>query len=156
MAVTEVQQAFSQWQTIFIASAILLFVYVCAFYRTVKTWYGDVPGPTPLPILGQLLDLLRHKGQMHLQNDEYYRKYGKVFRAAMSGRIPSLIVADPEMLKDIFVKEFDCFSDRPVSFSLRLRHLYNYFCSQCNKKTGQDRGLITGAKMQTVDHRLFK
>ena len=116
MAVTEVLQAFSQWQTILIASAILLFVYVCVVYRTVKTWYGDIPGSTPLPILGQLLDLLRHKGQIHLQNDEYYRKYGEVFRAALFGRIPSLVVADPEMLKDIFVKEFDCFSDRLLKY----------------------------------------
>ena len=123
MAVTEVLQAFSQWQTILIASAILLFVYICAFYRTVKNWYGDIPGPTPLPILGQLLDLLRHKGQMHLQNDDYYRKYGRVFRAAMFGRIPSLVVADPEMLKDIFVKEFDCFSDRPVSYTAIARNI---------------------------------
>jgi len=118
MAVTEVLQAFSQWQTILIASAILLFVYVFAFYRTVKTRYGDIPGPTPLPIVGLLPDVLRYKGQMHLQVDEYYRKYGKVFEAAIFGRIPSLMVADPEMLRDIFVKEFDCFSDRPVSFKL--------------------------------------
>ena len=116
MAVTEVLQAISQWQTILVASAILLFVYVCAFYRTVKTRYGDIPGPTPLPIVGLLPDVLRYKGQMHLQLDEYYRKYGQVYEAAIFGRIPSLVVADPEMLKDIFVKEFDCFSDRPVSF----------------------------------------
>ena len=116
MAVTEVLQAFSQWQTIFIASAILLCVYVCVFYRTVKTWYGDIPGPTPWPIVGLLPDVLRYKGQMHLQIDEYYRKYGKVFQATIFGRIPSLVVADPEMLKDIFVKEFDSFSERPVSF----------------------------------------
>ena len=116
MAFTEVLQAFSQWHTILMASAILLFAYVCAFYRTVKTRYGDTTGPTPLPIVGLLPDVLRYKGQMHLQLDEYYRKYGKVFEAAIFGRIPSLVVADPEMLKDIFVKEFDCFSDRPVSF----------------------------------------
>lgn len=125
MVVTEVLQAFSHWQTIFIASAILLVMFVCVFYRgTVKTWYGDIPGPTPLPILGHLLDVLRHKGQMHLQMDEYYRKYGKVFTAAIFGRIPSLVIADPEMLKDIFVKEFDCFSERPVSFTLKLHHQF--------------------------------
>ena len=116
MAFAEVLQAFSQWQTILIASAFLLFVYVCTYYRTVKTWYGDVPGPTPWPLVGLLPDVLRFKGQMHLQIDEYYRKYGRVYQAAIFGRIPSLIIADPEMLKDIFVKEFDCFSDRPVRF----------------------------------------
>jgi len=91
-------------ETILVASAILLLVYVCAFYRTVKTRYEDIPGPTPLPIVGLLPDVLRYKGQMHLQVDEYYRKYGKVFGAATFGRIPFFIVADPEMLRDIFVK----------------------------------------------------
>ena len=124
MAVAEVLQAFFQWQTILIASAILLFVYICAFYRTVKTWYGDIPGPTPWPIVGLLPDVLRHKGQMHLQIDDYYRKYGNVYQATIFGRIPSLVVADPEMLKDIFVKEFDCFSDRPVSFTYVCNNLY--------------------------------
>ena len=118
MAVTDFLQVLCQWQTILIASAILLFVYICAFYRTVKTWYGDIPGPTPLPLVGLLPDVLRHKGQMHLQIDEYYQKYGKVYQASIFGRIPCLVVADPEMLRDIFVKEFDCFSDRPVSFKL--------------------------------------
>ena len=123
MAVTEVLQAFSQWQTILIASAILLFVYICAFYRTVKTWYVGVPGPTPWPIVGLLPDVLRHKGEMHLQIDDYYRKYGNVYQAPIFGRIPSLVVADPEMLKDIFVKEFDCFSDRPVSYTAIARNI---------------------------------
>lgn len=57
---------------------------------------------------------------MHLQMDEYYRKYGKVFTVTFIGRIPNLGVADPEMLKDIFVKEFDCFSERPVSYLLNF------------------------------------
>ena len=151
MAVTEFLQAFCQWQTILIASAILLFVYVCAFYRTVKTWYGDIPGPTPLPLVGLLPDVLRHKGQMHLQIDEYYQKYGKVYQAAIFGRIPCLVVADPEMLKDIFVKEFDCFSDRPVSLKLtyvfkndvdldlnHFQQIYAYYIYSRNRGDGWD------------------
>ncbi|KAL9963555.1 hypothetical protein ACROYT_G027074 [Oculina patagonica] len=137
MAVTEVLQAFAQWQTILIASAILLLiVYVfgfVTFYRSMKTRYGDVPGPTPLPIFGNLLDMIRHKGQMHLQMDEYYRKYGKVFTVAIFGKTPSLSVADPDMLKDIFVKEFDCFSDRP-DFGIKAPEPFNSMMTRAERE----------------------
>ena len=120
MAFTELLQTFGDWQTILIASAILLVLYFCASSYRSKNWYGNVPGPTPLPLLGNIVDMIRHRGQMHLQMDEYYRKYGKVFTVTFIGRIPNLGVADPEMLKDIFVKEFDCFSERPVSYLLNF------------------------------------
>jgi len=81
-----------------------------------KTWYGDsIRGPKPLPVLGHLLDTIKHKGQLHLQVHEYFLKYGKVFAmSSFLGKIPNLVIADPEMLKDIFVKEFDSFRDRPL------------------------------------------
>ena len=126
MAFTELLQTFGDWQTILIASAILLVLYFCASSYRSKNWYGNVPGPTPLPLLGNIVDMIRHRGQMHLQMDEYYRKYGKLFTVTFIGRIPNLGVADPEMLKDIFVKEFDCFSERPVSYLLPL------YCSCLN------------------------
>ncbi|KAJ7392613.1 Cytochrome P450 2J2 [Desmophyllum pertusum] len=113
MAFTDVLQVFAQWQTILLASAILLVVYVFVSYRSLKSWYGDdVPGPSRLVYM---LDLFLYKEQMHLQVDSYYKKYGKVFKANVFGKIPCLMVADAEMVKDIFVKEFDCFSHRPVS-----------------------------------------
>ena len=119
MAVVEFLQTIgAQWQTILIASAILLVVYVLwgvIRCESGSTRYGDVPGPKPLPLLGNTIDVLRHKGQFYLLIDEYYKKYGKVFTTRFFGPNPNLVVGDPEMLKDIFVKEFDSFSDRPVS-----------------------------------------
>ena len=40
-------------------------------------------------------------------NPDYFKKYGKVFAICLRGR-PSLlaIVADPELLKQIMVKDF--------------------------------------------------
>ena len=108
----------AQWQTILITSAVLFAAYVLwgvIRCQADRTRYGDVPGPRPWPVLGNTIDALRHKGQIYLQIDEYYKRYGNVFMMQFFGPHPNLVVGDPEMLKEIFVKEFDSFSDRPVS-----------------------------------------
>ena len=116
----------NHWQTILIASTFLLVLYSLTPSRSMKSWYGDICGPKPLPVLGHLLDTIKYKGQLHLQVHEYFLKYGKVFAmTSFLGKIPNLVIADPEMLKDIFVKEFDSFRDRPVScmfVNLKLNH----------------------------------
>ncbi|KAL9988756.1 hypothetical protein ACROYT_G003239 [Oculina patagonica] len=111
-----VEPLLEHWQTILIASVILLAVY----------YYGIVPyqalraacptGPTPLPLIGHLHDTIKHKGKIHLQIDEYYKKYGHVFSMFMFGSKPCIVISDPEMIKDILVKEFTSFSDRPNFF----------------------------------------
>ena len=58
---------------------------------------------------------MKHKGQIHLQMDEYYRKYGQVYSMLIFGSIPCIVIGDPEMIKDILVKESASFYDRPVS-----------------------------------------
>ena len=110
-----VEPLLEHWQTILIASAILLAVYYLGIapYQALKAVYPT--GPTPLPIIGHLLDTLKHKGKIHLQMDEYYKKYGHVFSMFIFGNTPSIVISDPEMIKDIFVKEFGSFADRPVS-----------------------------------------
>ena len=42
----------------------------------------------------------------------YFYKYGRVYKMSM-GRSPSIVVTDPEILKQIMVKEFWKFTNRP-------------------------------------------
>lgn len=90
--------------------ALLLFSY----------WYGTtgfsvlqrlkVPGPKPIPFFGNILDVRKY-GSVHLMMLDYAKKYGKVFAVSL-GRKPSLVVADPEMLKSVMVKDFVSFHNR--------------------------------------------
>ena len=113
------EEVFSQYWTTAIATIVVLFVYFwgIAPFRTLKKILGDkVPGPMPLPFIGNMLDSLRQKGLMHIQLDEYYKKYEDVFGMFLFGSSPTLVVADLEMVKQVYVKDFQSFHDRPVSF----------------------------------------
>ena len=111
------EQLASQWWTIGIATVVILVVYSwgIAPFRVLKSVFGDkVPGPTALPFIGNMFDLVRHNGRLHLQFDEYYKKYGDVFGVYLFGSFPTLVVSDLDMVKQVFVKDFQAFYDRPV------------------------------------------
>ena len=42
----------NHWQTMLISSTLLLVLYSLASSRSMKTWYGDIRGPKPFPVLG--------------------------------------------------------------------------------------------------------
>ena len=93
----------------------LLFLVVLFLY-----WYGtrgfadlkklNVPGPKPFPFLGNMLEAKKYGG-LHLMHLDYFKRYGKVFGICLGGR-PSLVVGEPELLKQIMVKDFPSFHNR--------------------------------------------
>ena len=84
-------------------------------------WYGmrgfadlkilNVPCPKPLPFLGNYFELRKYNSAIHLMLFDYVKKYGKVFAVCLGGR-PSLVVAEPELLKQILIKDFPNFRNR--------------------------------------------
>ncbi|EDO33558.1 predicted protein, partial [Nematostella vectensis] len=110
-----------------IICAILYAYFVYPYLRsTMIAATGDLPGPTALPFIAHLHDLIRHKGQMQNQFQEYYKKYGRLYAMFLVGKKPSVIVGDPDIVKNIMVKEFSSFQDRPVepfnSFMTRAKY----------------------------------
>ncbi len=82
-----------------------------------RTWKRQsVPGPEPTSIFfGNQSDLLQHG--RHVMFTRWTQKYGKVF-GYYEGPQPVLVVSDPDMAKEILVKQF-------VNFPLRHRMLEN-------------------------------
>ena len=72
-----------------------------------------VPGPDPIPYIGNMRSYYK-KGTC-LTELEYVKKYGDVVGLYQCHR-PVLLVADPEMIKEIFIKEFSNFTNRSIPF----------------------------------------
>ena len=89
---------------------VVLFLYWCGTRGFADLKKLNVPGPKPLPFLGNMLEAKRYGG-LHLMHLDFFKKYGKVFGICLGGR-PSLVVGDPELLKQIMVKDFPSFHNR--------------------------------------------
>ena len=64
----------------------------------------NVPGPRSWPFVGNLLDIRKFNG-IHLLLCDYIQKYGKVFSLRLGSKL-SVVVADPDIVKQILVKDF--------------------------------------------------
>ncbi|XP_071147812.1 cytochrome P450 3A24-like [Mytilus edulis] len=91
---------------------ILLFILTLYLYTLWKhtLWRRlGVPGPIPFPILGSIKDLAV-KGVSKTDQD-LVPKYGSVV-GVYNGTIPVLLVTDTDLIKEIFIKEYQTFTNR--------------------------------------------
>ncbi|GFV39317.1 cytochrome P450 3A31 [Trichonephila clavipes] len=70
-----------------------------------------IPGPKPSLIFGNILELYK-KGPVKC-HEEWVKKHGRVL-GYYYGMKPVLLVTDPYILKDIFIKDFNKFINREV------------------------------------------
>ncbi|CAG2169564.1 unnamed protein product [Oppiella nova] len=68
-----------------------------------------IKGPRPIPIFGNLLDFFIIP--QPLQELKWFKKYGKIYGHYL-GKTPVLNISDPELIKQIMVKDFHLFPNR--------------------------------------------
>ena len=69
-----------------------------------------VKGPRPWPLIGNSIDTIF--GQPLLERmTHFWNKYGPV-HGIYRGIVPHLIIGDPDMLKDVLVRDWHVFADR--------------------------------------------
>ena len=92
--------------TAFITAGVVVLLFIwwqeacnCALRKKI-----NAPSPKGWPIIGNMLDTRKLNG-VHLLLCNYIKNHGKVFSFSMFGK-PSLVIADPDLLKKILVKDF--------------------------------------------------
>ena len=70
----------------------------------------NIPGPPPTLFFGNFLDIIRSK-RLSLKIHEWTKKYGRIY-GYYEGHTPILVVSDPDVLQDVFIKSFSNFHSR--------------------------------------------
>nr|XP_042124325.1 cytochrome P450 3A9-like isoform X3 [Peromyscus maniculatus bairdii] len=89
-------------ETLALLATILMLLY---FYGTSS--HGlfkklGIPGPKPLPFFGTMLN---YKRGVSIYDIECQKQYGDMW-GLYNGLLPALIIAEPDMIKNVLVKEF--------------------------------------------------
>ena len=72
----------------------------------------NIKGPTPLPMIGNLVGLIRNG--IFRNDQQIIQKYGKI-AGYFEGTAPVILTTDSNLIKVIAVKEFNAFADRRVT-----------------------------------------
>ncbi|XP_042886029.1 cytochrome P450 3A7-like [Penaeus japonicus] len=102
----------------------LVLVLAWAYSRWKHSYWSSRGVPTPpfLPFIGHLHKTALLKKRYTFDMEAYYNYGGSKFCGLYSFHKPCLLVGDPELLKHIFVKDFDCFTGKkPLKLTKRDR-----------------------------------
>ena len=101
-------QLFAEFLGIVLTISLLLYWYGTRSFTILKKL--NLPGPKPHAFVGNLPDI-KKAGDIHKFMLQCVQTYGKCFTVCFGSQV-SIAVADPEILKQIMVKEFSNFRNR--------------------------------------------
>lgn len=102
---------FTNWATLVLAGVVGLLVYLYERRTYSKFFSVGIPGPTPLPLIGNILETYRlGLGEAEVK---WTKQYGKV-HGQYFGRCALTHVGDVRVLKDIFMKYSVHFNNRAL------------------------------------------
>jgi len=90
--------------------SLLVAVFAVTLLRDVWVRYRMPPGPTPLPFIGNKLQLPRSRPWIQFQ--QWSKQYGPIFTIWI-GRKPTVIISDPVVAAELMEKRSTKYSSRP-------------------------------------------
>ncbi|TWW66966.1 cytochrome P450 1A1 [Takifugu rubripes] len=99
-----------------LTTACLVYLMVRYFYTEIPAGLRRLPGPTPLPIIGNVLEIGRRP---YLSLTAMSKRYGDVFQIQIGTR-PVIVLSGIETVRQALVKQGEEFSSRPDLYSFRF------------------------------------
>ncbi|KAF2660297.1 cytochrome P450 [Lophiostoma macrostomum CBS 122681] len=103
------ESLFSSWPP-YVWLSLFLAVPALTLIHDVWIWLRMPPGPTPLPFVGNKLQL--PKSQPWIQFEQWSKKYGPIFTIWI-GRKPTVVLSDPMIAQELMEKRSNKYSSRP-------------------------------------------
>jgi len=93
----------------------ILLVVIAAYLWQIRKIYNffkqlNIPGPSSTFFFGNILDFAKSR-RPTLTIQKWTEKYGRIF-GYFEGHTPILVISDPEILQDVFIKSFSNFHSR--------------------------------------------
>lgn len=119
------EQFFTPW--VLALEIVIVLGWLYLYLNKVYSYWSDrgVPGPKTIPLVGQII--FRFTATSPEKELSWARQYGPVF-GTYEGLQPTLTVGDPELIRQILVRDFDCFRNRripPTSHEILDRSVFN-------------------------------
>uniref|UniRef100_A0A1I7TRP5 Cytochrome P450 n=1 Tax=Caenorhabditis tropicalis TaxID=1561998 RepID=A0A1I7TRP5_9PELO len=125
----------------FLIAFLFVAVAVTGYYTWLHTYWKrkGISGPRGLPFLGSFYELADVNNPRVFIIRKWAKKFGKVF-GFYEGATPVLVVGDPDMLQELFIKKFENFNARKTTNYIhgdleneKEEPLVNVFFSQGNR-----------------------
>ncbi|XP_063298146.1 cytochrome P450 2K1-like [Pelobates fuscus] len=99
--------------SLLLSVVVILFLINVFSNRKGNLYYNFPPGPKPLPIIGNIHNMLMKKQKPHKTLQELSEKYGPVF-SMKTGSERTVILCGYDAVKDALLNHADDFSERPI------------------------------------------
>ncbi|XP_076763615.1 uncharacterized protein LOC143431015 [Xylocopa sonorina] len=137
----------------FVAVFLAFYYY---FISTFDFWkVRGVPGPRPIPVFGNVKDTMFLKmSPAHLVRDVYNKYKDEPMVGIFTWRTPILILRDPELIKDVLIRDFSNFMDRGFANVEKAEplspHLFNLEPERWRLMRAKLSPIFTSGKLKTM------
>lgn len=142
--------------------AVLFLACYYYFTSTFNFWHSrGIPGPEPVPLYGNLRDIMFGKMSVGSFVKQEYDKYSdQPMFGIFASRTPILVVNDPDLIKEILIKNFSSFANRGIRIFEKVEplspNLVNLEAARWRPLRAKQTTMFTFAKLKEMFHLMLE